>query len=76
MSPVACHEHVCHQQNLLINSTVYELYNVKTHNNGFPYYCQCLYYRYCNGMEVYTGASATLINMKTMKMIWHKKRPY
>ena len=59
------------------DSTVYELYNMKTRNTGCPpITVNVLIADTVIKMEVDTGASATLIIMKTMKLIWPKKRPY
>ena len=59
------------------DSTVYDLYNTKTRNTGCPpITVNVSIADTVIKMEVDTGASATLINMKTMKLIWPKKRPY
>ena len=56
------------------DSTVYDLYNMKTRNTGCPpITVNVSIAETVIKMEVDTGASATLITMQTMKLIWPKK---
>ena len=58
------------------HSTVYELYHMKTRNAGYPPIpVNVLIEDTVIKMEIDIGASATLITMKTIKLIWPKKRP-
>ena len=53
------------------DSTVYDLYTMKTRNIGCPpITVNVSIADTVFKMEVDTGASATLITMKTMKLIW------
>ena len=59
------------------DSTVYELYNMKTRNTECPpVTVNVSIANTVIKIDVDTGASATLITMKTMKLIWPKERPY
>ena len=59
------------------DSTVYDLYNMKNRNTRCPpITVNVSIADNLIKMEVDTGASATLITMKTMKLIWPQKRPY